>query len=356
MSRDPAGVAAPNCGNDIEPPRARLDPGELRAWFDPDAPWRAGFLSLLRTIAAREPGLRPPGTASRPCDEPFRIGQQPTLTFAPREIAALGIHDGRLDIRLFGLGLWGPQGPLPLHMTELAYSRVESHQDHALVHLLDVFHHRALSQFYRAWASAQSIASLDRPDEETFSFYVASLAGTDPDEARRSCLATHARYSAAAHLVREARNPDGIATTLSHYFGVPMQVEEFVAHWIRLSDTEHTHIGKPGHASIIGEGALLGEAIPDRQHKFRLVVGPLDLGQYLRLTPHGADLATFVEWVRAFVGHEYAWEVKLLIKPCEVPPARADTSQRLGYSTWLGEPTHDRPVVGMVFEPEQYTD
>ncbi|MBC8736030.1 type VI secretion system baseplate subunit TssG [Paraburkholderia sp. UCT31] len=336
--------------------RSSLDPQSLDAWFDPDTPWQSGFLSLLRAIAARDPLMPLPGTASLPQEEPFRIGQQPTLAFAPREIASLGMRDGRLDVRLFGLGLWGPQGPLPLHMTELAHSRVESHQDHALVGLVDLFHHRALSQFYRAWASGQATASLDRAGDETFSFYVASLIGVDPAEAEQSCLPTHSRYSAAAHLVREARTPHGIAATLSHYFGVPMTIEEFVPHWIHLCASEHTRLGVPGPAAIIGECAQLGEAIPDRQHKFRLVVGPLDLDQYLRLTPHGEDLPTFVEWVRAFVGHEYAWEVKLLVNPRAAPPACIGTSQRLGYSTWLGDSLDDLPVVGMVFEPEQYND
>jgi type VI secretion system protein ImpH len=334
---------------------APLSPDTLSAWVDPDEPWQTGFLSLLRTMTARNRLMPVPGTASLPHEEPFRIGQQPSLAFPPREIASLAMRDGHLDIRLFGLGLWGPQGPLPLHMSELAYNRAESHQDHTLVRFADLFHHRALSLFYRAWASSQATASLDRPDEESFSFYVASLIGLDPREAAASCLATHARFSAAAHLVREARNPDGIAASLSHYFGVPMQLEEYVPHWIALAETEQTRIGVPGPAAIVGEGALLGETIPDRQHKFRLVVGPLDLDQYLRLTPHGEDLPTFVEWVRAFVGHEYDWEVKLLVKPRAAPPARADTSQRLGYSTWLGESLDDEPVVGMVFEPEQYT-
>jgi len=323
-------------------------------WFEPRKPWQAGFLSLLRTLAARNPHMPLPGTARLPKEEPFRIGQQPSMAFAPREVAALAIHNGRLDIKLFGLGLWGPQGPLPLHMTEAAYSRAEGHQDHTLARFTDLFHHRALSLFYRAWASSQATASLDRPDDETFSFYIASLIGIDPREARRSPLPTHARFSAAAHLVREARNPDGLAAALSQYFGVPMTVEEFVPHWIPVEQAEHTKLGLPGPPAIMGEGALLGEMIPDQQHKFRLVVGPLDLDQYLRLTPHGEDLPIFVEWVRAFVGHEYDWEVKLLIKLHELPPARADAAQRLGYSTWLGESTGDQPVVGMVFEPEQY--
>jgi type VI secretion system protein ImpH len=334
--------------------RSPLHPDALRAWFDPEAPWQAGFLSLLRAIAARAPQQPAPGTARLPAQEPFRLGQRPTMAFAPREIASLDVRDGRLDIQLFSLGLWGPQGPLPLHLTELAYTRAESEQDHTLTAFANLFHHRALTQFYRAWAASQPTVSLDRRDDESFSFYVASLMGTDVAEAALTHPPTHARYAASAHLVREARNPDGVAATLAHYFGVPVAVEEYAAHWIHVSHTERSVLGAPSLSSIIGEGAMLGDAIFDCQHKFRIVIGPLDLGPYLRLTPHGEDLPTLTDWVRAFTGYEYDWEIKLLVKPREAPGARADTTHRLGYSTWLGEAATDTPVVGMVFEPETY--
>src|SRR5437868_11263735 len=121
--------------------RSPLHPDSLRVWFDERTPWQAGFLSLLRTISARDATQPLPGTARLPRQEPFRVGQQPSMAFAPREVAALDVQGGRLDVRLFGLGLWGPQGPLPLHMTELAYSRAESHQDKTLIAFAKLFHH-----------------------------------------------------------------------------------------------------------------------------------------------------------------------------------------------------------------------
>lgn len=334
---------------------AALHPDSLSAWFDRERPWNSGFLSLMRAIAGRDRGRPAPGAAQLPSQELYRIGQHPVMAFPPREVASLDTRDGRLDVRLFGLGIWGPQGPLPLHVTELAYHRAVALQDHTLSDFADLFHHRALSLFYRAWAASQSTASLDRPDEERFSFYVASLMGTDEAEARRSCLPSHARHAASAHLVRESRNPAGMAATLSHYFGVPIAVEEYVPHWIRIEESEYCRLGSPGVSSFMGEAAMLGEQIADRQHKFRLVIGPLELERYLRLTPHGPDLPTLVEWVRAFVGYEYDWEIQLLVKPDDVPTPRADASQRLGYSLWLGQCDPGQPVVGMTFEPETYT-
>lgn len=337
------------------PRRAEPAPA-LQEWFDPAQPWRSSFLALMRALAAHTAQSPVPGAAQLPSEESHRIGQRASLVFAPSEVASVE-HDGaHINVQLNSLGMWGPQGPLPLHMTERAYTRVESHHDRTLTDFADVFHHRALSLFYRAWAAGQSTASLDRPGEERFTFYIGSLMGDDPFDSAALHPSVHARYAAASHLVREARNPEGLARALSFYFGVDVAVEEFVPDWIPLDASGRGMLGVPSPAAILGDQATLGQSIPDCQHRFRLVMGPLSVEQYLRLTPHGDDLPTLVDWVRSFVGYELDWELKLLIKPRAAPCARAHPEHRLGYSTWLGQAPTDTPVVGMVFEPEHYRE
>jgi type VI secretion system protein ImpH len=316
-------------------------------------PWRYGFLTLLRRIGA-DPRIDPVGTARLPHAEPFRLGQQPSLAFAPREIASVGESNGRLKVRLFGLGTLGPNGPLPIHVTEIARDREESRRDATLVNFLDIFHHRYLTLLYRAWASAQATVGLDRPGEERFSFYVASLTGLDTGEIDHRPLPAHARLAASAHLVREARNPDGLRMTLERYFGVPVAIEERVFHWIEVDPDDCSYVGKPGAAATMGHGAMPGTRVPDRQHKFRIVMGPLELDQYLRFTPQGADLPKLIEWVRVFVGYEFVWELELRIRPRSASPAVMGGAQRLGWSGWLGSSPTDAPMVGMRFEPESY--
>lgn len=318
-------------------------------------PWRYGFLTLVRRLGA-DPRIDSVGTARRPQAEPFRLGQQPSLAFAPREIASIGEANGRLKVRLFGLGMLGPNGPLPIHVTEIAREREESRRDTTLVNFLDIFHHRYLTLLYRAWASAQAAAGLDRPGDERFSFYVASLTGQDTRAMDHRPLPAHARLSASAHLVREARNPDGLRMTLERYFGVPVAIDEYVFHWIQVDPLEHSYLGTPGAASTMAEGALLGEQVPDRQHKFRIVIGPLDIDEYLRFTPRGADLPRLVEWVRTFVGYEFEWELELRIKPQSAPPAVMGGPQQLGWSGWLGRSSSDEPITGMRFDPERYAE
>jgi type VI secretion system protein ImpH len=318
-----------------------------------DEPWRFGFLALLRRIGANA-AIDPVGMARRPLAEPFRLGQQPSLAFAPREIASIGEVAGRLKVRLFGLGMFGPNGPLPIHVTEWAREREEGRRDTTTVDFFDIFHHRFFTLFYRAWASAQATAGLDRADHERFSFYVASLIGQDTEEIKQRPLPAHARLAASNHLVREARNADGLRATLEHYFGVPVAIEENVFHWIKIDPADCGRIGWPGPAATMGQGAILGRVAPDRQHRFRIVIGPLDLESYLRFTPQGEDLPRLVEWVRAFVGYELEWELELRIKPDCAPPAMMGGTQRIGWTGWLGRSRSNQPITGMRFEPERY--
>lgn len=337
-------------------------------------PWKFSFTALMRRFGAAHPEQPRIGLARRPQQEPFRLGQTAALTFAPREIAdvvlagegthalpsAIPVRSGNNPslpmVRLYGLGLLGPNGPLPLHYTELVRERTENYNDSTLADFLDVFHHRYLTHMYRAWAQAQAAAGLDRADDETFSCYIAQLTGHDPLEIRDSVLPSHARMAASTHLSREARNPDGLAQTLGRFFAVPVQLQEFVMHWIHIDEEDKTRLGTPRMSSMLGVGALLGDVVPDRQNKFRLVLGPLQLEQYLRFTPQGKDLPMLVEWVRGFIGYEFVWELELRVRIDSAPPARLDGTEKLGWSTWLGDADaggRDH-AVGMVFEPEHY--
>ena len=360
-----------------------------------EAPWRFGFLSLLRRLAAQPAapadGVRelaaPAGAATRrigralrPRHETFRLGQVADLAFAPREIAEVVLppssqpepaHPGAAPlagnlptvplVRVFGLGLLGPNGPLPLHYTEWVRERSRNHRDGTLANFLDVFHHRYLTLLYRAWAQGQAAAGLDRRDDETFSGYIGRLTGHEPSELRGAVLPAHARLSASAHLSQESRHPDGLVQTLVHFFQAPILLQEFVLHWIAIDAADHSRLGDTRASSVLAGGAIAGERVPDRQGRFCLVLGPLTLERYLRFMPGGADLPVLREWVRAFMGFEFAWQLELRVRADDAPPARLEEGHRLGWSTWLGDARcwagrcGDGPAtdaVGLVFEPE----
>ena len=157
-----------------------------------------------------------------------------------------GRHDGRpprLQVRLFGL--FGPNGPLPLHLTEYARERLRHAGDPTLSRFLDIFHHRFLALFYRAWAQAQPHVNRDRPKDGSLrGLRRARSSGMAPAAFRdRDALPDLAKFFHVGALIRQVRNAEGLAHILRHFFRVPVQIEEFVGHWLSLGAGERTVSG-----------------------------------------------------------------------------------------------------------------
>ncbi|MDE2456309.1 MAG: type VI secretion system baseplate subunit TssG, partial [Burkholderiales bacterium] len=88
-------------------------------------PHRFDFFMALRLIEAQFADKPRLGTARRPVDEPVRLGQAPDLAFAPSSLARVDLADrgGRPRIEQRFFGVFGPNGPLPLHLTAYARER-----------------------------------------------------------------------------------------------------------------------------------------------------------------------------------------------------------------------------------------
>ena len=299
-------------------------------------PWDWNYFQALRLIECRFPASPRLGTAPRPADEPVRLGQEPSLSFAPASLAGLASsRDGRPPrLSVCFLGLFGPNGPLPLHLTEYARNRLLHAGDASFARFADLIHHRFLSLFYRAWAQAQPCVSLDRPQQDRFAVYLGSLCGLGLESLRgRDAMPDHAKLHHAGLLARQVRNAEGLAALLTGCLGLPVEVEQFVGHWMALRERDHSRLGRSG---VLGVGATLGGQVWDRQHKFRLLVGPLSLADYESLLPDGSGIEALLAAVRHYAGLEYDWDMRLILQAQEVPCLRLGGRQRLGYSSWLG--------------------
>lgn len=320
------------------------------------APWRYDLFTLLRRIDAQAGERYPLGRAPLPRFEPLRIGQKPSLGFAPATLAGVSKRQGAplYDVSILSFGLFGPNGPLPVHLTEYARERIDHHQDDTLTAFTDLFHHRLALLFYRAWADAQPTVSLDRADNRRFEQYVASLIGMgQPGQLEKGSLSPHARFALAGHLTRNGRDAEGLAKILAHYFGVPVHIAENVPQWMPLSPRERARLQGGRHAPRLGESAFLGSAVRDVSHKFCINVGPLDLMTYRQFLP-GERVATRVrDWVRQYLGIEYSWSLRLFLQHEDVVGTALGGSERLGYSAWLGAQPQPVSRGDLVFSPEQ---
>jgi type VI secretion system protein ImpH len=306
-----------------------------------EKPYAFDLFQLLRRVEGAHPDLPRLGEARRPQDEPVRFAQEAALTFAPAAVTQLQqLPDtpARLVQRVFGL--MGPNGALPIHLTEYVRERAMHHADPTMQRFLDMLVHRFGLLFYRAWTRTQPAVMLDRSSDASVTRWVGALFGAAlPSTTGRQSLPDFDRLYFANRLARQVRDADGLRAWVCTHFAVPVDVREFQGHWMRLGEAERSRLTRYGQRGL-GRGAVLGQQVWDVQHKFRIVIGPLTLRQYRDFLPGAAGLCALKALVREYVGIEFEWDLQLLLKKDEVPGWQLGSpgSGRLGRESWLNQP------------------
>ena len=317
-----------------------------------DEPHKFGFFQAVRLLENAHPGLPRIGTSLRLRDDPIRFAQSPSLSFAPSALARFKAGEGdappTLHQRFFGL--FGANGPLPLHLTEYARERARRMpSDRALVRFLDMFHHRLLSLLYRAWAEASPAVSLDRPDDDPFSRWVGSVAGYGQATLQgRDSVPDGARLAAAGILGRAVHGAEGLERILNDFFRVPVRVHQWQPHWMRLPEDALSRIGLRSAPVALGQSAVIGAKVWDCQTRFRVEIGPLTLEQYKRFLPGGESMRRLRDWVLNYIGYELSCEMHLVLKKEEVPAVRLGAAGALGWTSWLGARHVEEPARDLV--------
>jgi type VI secretion system protein ImpH len=319
------------------------------------------FFAVLRRVESLRPDLPRFGRALRPSHEALRLGQEPELDFAPAALAnfepgAAGAP--RLGVRFFGL--LGPQGPMPLHFTEHVRERLRYRGDATAARFLDIFHHRLLLLFYRAWAQAQPAVHQDRPGDDRFAAWLGAGCGLDGEAQGPRALPESARLFQAGLLGARSRHPEGLAKLLASYFSVPVTILPHIAHWLVLAQEDRTRLGfSRGRAERggtrggqLGVSAGSGRKLRDRQYKFRIALGPLTLAQYNAFLPGGAAWRALCEWVQHYAGLDLRWDVQLTLARDHVPAPRLGAGSRLGIATWIGRGGGDRDRHDLRLRPD----
>ena len=207
------------------------------------------FNRVLRELEALHPDRPRLGRSVRPAEDAVRLGQEASVDFAPAMLAGwIGGENGRVDrLMVHFFGLFGPDGPLPLHLTEYARDRLRNERDPTFQRFADLFHHRALSLMYRAWADSRPTVSFDRPASDRFATYVGALAGVGSKAVRnRDAMPDLTKLHFAGLLANQTRHAEGLSTILSAFFTTPVRVECFVGAWLTLGDGDHTRLGQSG--------------------------------------------------------------------------------------------------------------
>lgn len=326
------------------------------AWLEQlqKQPHMADFFGVLRRFENIYPDKPRIGESVRASEDAIHLKQTPSLAFAPSSISSfIPAQKNRKDeLHCYFFGLFGPNGPLPQHLTEFAQERQKNHRDPAFVEFANLFNHRMLCLLYRAWARSQPTLGMDRPKRNPFDLYLGSLIGLGAPAARqRSALNDHSALYRAGIFALQTRPATGLQSLLSDYLQCPVKINEFIGKRLAIGETNHLHLGLGTHKRALAQDAVLGSSIWDCQSNCRVIIGPLDFAGLQNLLPKQRALAELVALVRLYLGDQLDWDLDLLLESSQVPTACLGKGHQLGLTSWLGHWRQPETPAKVRFKP-----
>jgi type VI secretion system protein ImpH len=137
------------------------------------------------------------------------------------------------------------------------------------------------------------------------------------------------------------------------YLQVIVNIEEFVGEWMDMPNDSLCYLNDDITTGQLGVSTIIGTRSWQCQHKFRIVVGPLDLREYESLLPTGNKLESLCSLVKNYVGIEYKWDINLILKQQQVPTAQLGKTTQLGWTSWSQTNNRDTPADDLVLSMGQ---
>jgi type VI secretion system protein ImpH len=297
-------------------------------------PWRFDYFALLRELERTFKDHPRIGEGVSLREELVRFGQDPFVDFPASTIARVAHGDGKvLKVFVKHLGMLGPQGALPLATTEEAYHYTLAGDD-AFPRFLDLFNHRFIELFFRAWADARPIAQHDRPDADRFIAYLGSAIGVGSAPYRNlDSVPDTAKLGFAGLLGPQAKSASRLAAAISGLFNVKAEIDEFVGVRLVIEEVEWTTLGRAYNG--LGKDALLGRSVYSVQDKVRVRIYTRDLAQYLRFLPSGDLCEPLTDMLFFYNGEQVDCDAELAIPSGAAEPVRLGRFGALGWTTWM---------------------
>ncbi len=305
-------------------------------------PTRWGAFAFWRGIDAAMPAAPRIGEALDPAREAVDLTHQPSQDFPRTTLAAFVAGKRRPVVRSQHLGLTGPMGPLPLHLTEIAIFERRKKGETPFADFLDLLSARALQRHFRAWAEADRCAQADRPGDDRFAGYIGAASGAvglgfiDPasrakPDRRGDAFDDWRRLPYAGHFAG-LRSAAAVGDLLSHLLERPVKVVEAVGRWRPIEPAARTTIGR-AHAGL-GRGATLGARFYAVEFDVGFEIGVTAMAGLDDLLPGGHANRLLGEAARSALPKHLDWKARVTIPEDAIDAARLGRT-RLGWTSWM---------------------
>ena len=297
-------------------------------------PWRFDYFTVLRHLERTHKDQPRISDSAARREEYVQLGQDPYMDFPASNVARV-VHGDNQPLKVFVkfLGLLGPQGALPLAMTEEAYHYLIANDD-AFARFLDIFNNRFIQLFFRAWADSRPIVQHDRPDADRFVAYIGSAIGVGSKPYQNlDSVPDAVKLGFAGLLGSQVKSASRLAGAICGMFNVRAEVEEFVGTRLVIEAAELTILGE--RYNRLGEDALLGRTVFSVQDKIRIRIFTRNLAQYIRFLPTGDLCEPLADLVFFYNGDQLDWDAEMAIPSGSVEPIRLGRFGQLGWTSWM---------------------
>jgi type VI secretion system protein ImpH len=301
------------------------------------------FFQAVRLLHRRFPERRRIGEFAHPSEEVVRISVNPSLAFPAGDVQMLRLDpESPPELQVNFMGLVGHMGVLPVQYSLLMDERGAAEGEREPFRdFLDIFHHRMLSLFYKAWERSHHWVVFERGEEDRFTSRLMDLVGIGPGDLRhRMGIRDEALLFYSGLLGAQQRSALSLEQLLEDHFQVPVGVEQFVGGWYGLSSQARCRLDDDEDmGGSLGEGTVVGEEIWDPHARLRIKIGPVRRDRYDEFLPGGISHGELREITRFFSDGQFDFEVQLILDRRDVPGMvlgeEGDGALPLGWCTWI---------------------
>ncbi|MDH5545251.1 MAG: type VI secretion system baseplate subunit TssG [Gammaproteobacteria bacterium] len=300
-----------------------------------------------------------------PEQELLRFRAQRFLAFPAEELengAELSSSsDGGITLGVNFMGLNGPAGVLPDHYSELIVEQYKQRNE-ALRDFLDIFNHRSISLFYRAWAKYRLVVNAeasgnDRRNPDPITRSVLSLMGIETTYlGQRYELDIGNLLHYAGHFINQQRGALGLSELLTDFLGLPVEVHQFQGEWLALETDDRVQLpdmfGRSQN-NVLGQDFVIGDQVFCVENRFELALGPMHRNEAEKIRPGTLRQKLLCRLITLYVGHTFQFDIRYVLRGGTRPDWQMSPEKsglNLGWNCWL--PQQDQtPEVDEILIP-----